>query len=160
MVCRSLNFYNSRHELVLFSVVDMTPHDVLWFSSKEVVLSPLQAVLAAAQSSGTRHVNRAGGLQDFLLVARFPYPNKARKVACQKCARSEATHWRSCGDLPSWEVLPVGTAPLHLPTAAEHQYVGALGSFLRLNSKGASSFHRASFPQAPLTLMVSAHVPS
>lgn len=45
-------------------------------------------------------------------------------------------HGKSC--------LP-GTVPLRLPAAAQHQNASILGSFLRFNSKGASSIHQGPY---------------
>lgn len=79
------------------------------------------SVLAAACSSGTRHINGAGGLQPLLPVAPSPTSQQGEErslpEACKvrsKDAGGPATahhDGRSC--------LP-GADPLHLPAAAEH----------------------------------------
>lgn len=68
-----------------------------------------------------------------------------RQGACQKRARSEGKHWRSCSSSPSWEILPS-----HCPTSfASSKTQVSCVHFSGLTPGENLPFPRALIPQGP-----------
>lgn len=130
----------------------MTPHGVLWFSTGEQVLDPLRACRGQSPLLLTPlvQVNGAEGLQPLLPVASLPTSKQSkekkppRSVQCQKPSFGGPAVTHHCGR----SCLP-GTAPLHLPAAAQQRNARVLGSLLRFNSEGAPSIHQGPYSPGP-----------
>lgn len=102
----------------------------------------------AAHSSGTSKWGRrspASAPSSFSAHIQTKQGKKPpRSVQCQKPSFGGPAVTHHCGR----SCLP-GTAPLHLPAAAQQRNARVLGSLLRFNSEGAPSIHQGPYSPGP-----------